>query len=102
LIAAALDGALDPVDQAAVSLHLRDCVACRAVAADYAADTSHLRDVAAVAPPAWVAALVIEAARRTQPVGGRSWAPARSRLLATLVGVALLVALAVVLAEALR
>ncbi len=102
MIAAAVDGVLDPVDQAAVSLHLRDCVACRAVAADYAADISHLRDVAAVAPPAWVAEIVFEAAARPRPAGGRSRATAGSRLLATLVGVALVVALVVVLGQVLR
>lgn len=102
MIAASLDSVLDPVDQADVSRHLSDCVPCRATAAGYTADESHLRDAAAVAPPAWVESLVIDAARSARPAGGQSWARARPRVIATLIGVATIVAMVVVLGQALR
>jgi predicted anti-sigma-YlaC factor YlaD len=101
-MAAALDGPLDAIDEAAVSRHVRDCHRCRTIASAYAADATHLREVAAVAPPGWVAAVVIEAASKAAPAGRRSSAPVRSALRWALIGLVFVVALLVVLSPGLR
>ena len=101
-MAAALDGPLDPVEQADVSRHLRACVACRAVGSGYEADASLLRDIAAVAAPAWVAAIVLDSAAQPVTPRGRSWSRIRPRLIAALVGAAVLIAIVIVLGQSLR
>jgi predicted anti-sigma-YlaC factor YlaD len=103
LIAAAVDGPLDPVDRAEVRRHVRDCVACRSIGSGYAADAAQLRDIAHPAPPAWVAATVLDAAARPGPPRGRSTSRARWRHVAELAVVAVTVlAMVLILGLALR
>jgi predicted anti-sigma-YlaC factor YlaD len=102
LLAAALDGPLDPVDRAEVSRHLRECVDCRIAGSGYAGDASQLRDIAAVAAPDWIAVVVLESAARPRPHRVRSRLWIHLRLIAAVVGAILVIAVLVVLVQALR